>query len=141
MMELAVGFTDKNDTVPARGERVALYIEAYLRTHPGLSLGELAFRLRADKRDLRRLLDQRSVGHRLEENIAAYFGDDFVEHVWRPVVGDGPSRRERELERERAEIAARRERLERDRAQCRRFRPAAPDVLRLVDDEDRSPAL
>lgn len=129
----ALGFTDKNDTVPARGERVASYVEAYLKTHPGLSLGELAFRLRADKRDLRRLLNDRSVGHRLEDALAAYFGADFVDALF--PMARGPSAREQELERERAEVAARRERLERDREMSRRRVSDPAAVLRVVPDQ------
>ena len=55
-----------------------------------------------DKRDLRRLLNEQSVGWRLEDSLAAYFGDDFVEAVFRPVVGDRGSQRLREIERARA---------------------------------------
>jgi hypothetical protein len=128
---------DKNDTVPTRGERVAAYVEAYLRAHEGLSLGELAFRLRADKRDMRRLLNERSCGWRLEDALAAYFGPDFVDAVFAPVCGSGPSLRERELERERAEIAARRERLERDRAARQMARTEGSAVLRMVSDKGR----
>lgn len=113
---MALGITVESNSVPARGERVAAYVEDYMKFHPGLSLGELAFRLKADKRDLRRLLNDRSCGWRLEDALAGYFGDDFVEAVFRPVVGN---RREKELERERAEIAARSERLQRDRAERR----------------------
>lgn len=137
MRTAALGITDKNDTVPGRGERVAAYVEAYFAFHPGLTVGELAFRLKADKRDLRRLLQDRSCGWRLEDSLAAYFGDDFVEAVFRPVIGTGPSRREKELERERAEMAARRERLERDREARREAASEPPGVLRVVRDEDR----
>lgn len=132
-----MGITDKNITKPEpRGERVAAYVDEYLRLHPGLSLGELAFRLRADKRDMHRLLRDRSCGSRLEDDLAGYFGDDFIETVIRrPLLGDGPSRRERELERERAEIAARNERLRRDReARGRRWASPGP-VPRLVSDQ------
>ena len=128
-----MGFADKRDTAPARGERVAAYVEAYLRNHPGLSLGELAFRLRADKRDLRRLLNDRSVGHRLEDSLASYFGAVFVDALF--PQARGPSAREQELERERTEIAARRERLERDRQAARRRGPDPADLLRVVPDE------
>lgn len=128
----------KTATVPSRGERVAAFVDDYLATHPGLSLGELAFRLKADKRDLQRLIRDRSCGHRLEDALAAYFGRVFGEAVFGLLWGDGPSRREQELERERAEIAARRERLERDRAQCRAFRPSPAALLRMVPDQDRS---
>lgn len=128
-----MGITVKNDNLPGRGERVATYVENYLKDHPGLSLGELAFRLRADKRDLRRLINDRSVGHRLEDDLAAYFGADFVDALF--PQARGPSARERELEREKAEITARRERLERDR-EVRRHRLAEPAaVLRVVPDQ------
>lgn len=130
-----MGFTDKNDSLPTRGERVAAYVEAYLKSHPGLSLGELAFRLRADKRDMRRLINDRSVGHRLEDSLAAYFGADFVDALF--PQARGPSAREQELERERAEIAARRERLEREREASRRRGSDPAAVLRVVPDQDR----
>lgn len=127
-----MGFTDRSDNVPARGERVASYLESYLTAHQGLSVGELSFRLKADKRDLRRLLQDRSCGWRLEDSLAAYFGPDFVDAVFAPVVGTGPSIREKELERERAELAARRERLERRREEDRAFAAARPAGLRVV---------
>jgi hypothetical protein len=141
MTGYAMGFIDQNSNVPARGERVASYVDAYLAAHPGLSLGELAFRLRADKRDLQRLVRDRSCGARLEDALAAYFGRDFGEAVFGPLWGDGPSRRERELERERAEIAARRERLERARQECRSFRADPAPLLRVAADQDRKRGL
>jgi hypothetical protein len=142
MRVFELGFTNQKSNEPdPRGERVAAFVDDYMRTHPGLTVGELAFRLRADKRDLQRLIRDRSCGWRLEDALAAYFGDLFVEAVFRPVVGDGPSRRERELERERAEIAARRERLERERAEVRKFRPEPAGVLRLLPDQDRGEAV
>lgn len=131
-----MGITNQSDNVPARGERVARYLQAYFDAHKGLSVGELAFRLRADKRDIGRLLRDRSCGWRLEDSLAAYFGPDFVDAVFAPVIGDGPSIRERELERERAEINARNERLERAR-EARRGAVHGPDPLRLVDDQTR----
>lgn len=127
-----MGITDKSTTVPSRGERVASYVEDYLSAHHGLSVGELSFRLKADKRDLRRLLQDRSCGWRLEDSLAAYFGPEFVDAVFAPVIGQGPSRREIELERERAELAARRERLERRRAEDRAFAAAPAPGLRVV---------
>lgn len=130
-----VGFTVQNDTTPPRGERVATYVEGYLREHAGLSVGELAFRLRADKRDLRRLLNDRSCGWRLEDALAAYFGPVFVDAVFAPVCGSGPSIREKQLEREIAEMAAKRERLERDRADDRAGRVVSGGVLRVVGDK------
>jgi hypothetical protein len=131
-------YTNQKVTEPVapRGERVAEFVETYLKDHPGLSQGELAFRIRADKRDVQRLLRDRSVGHRLEEALAAYFGDWFVETIFRPVIGDCPSQRERELERERADIAARRGLLERQRAEHRAFRVGPPDLLRVVPEQD-----
>lgn len=135
MRAALTGFTDKNDNVPTRGERVADYLESYLSAHHGLSVGELAFRLKADKRDLRRLLQDRSCGWRLEDALAAYFGPDFVDAVFAPVIGRGPSIREKELERERAELAARRERLERRREEDRSFATGRPAGLRVVPDQ------
>jgi hypothetical protein len=116
MMGQAMGITYQNSNEPdPAGERAARFVDDYLAAHPGLSLGELAFRLKADKRDLQRLVRDRSCGWRLADSLASYFGDLFVDALFRPVIGSGPSKREKELERERAEIAARRERLERDR--------------------------
>ncbi len=117
-----MGSYDRKDRVSARGERVATFVENYLQQHPGLTLGELAFRLRADKRDLHRLLRDRSVGYRLEDSLAAYFGPVFIDHVFGALLAAGPSQREIELETERAELAARRERLERLRAEDRLLR-------------------
>lgn len=132
-----LGFTDRNAALPTRGARVAAYVAEYLDAHRGLSNGELAFRLKVDKRDLRRLLAERSCGWRLEDALAAYFGPDFVDAVFAPVIGTGPSIRERELDRERAEIAARRERLERDREARRVAGVQARAAVRLVDGRDR----
>lgn len=128
-----MGFTDQNSNVPARGERVAQYVDSYLTRHRGLSIGELAFRLRADKRDLQRLVRDRSCGWRLEDALAAYFGPDFVEAVFAAVIGDGPSIRLQELERERAEIHARTEALQR----LRSARSAPGRSLRLAADQGR----
>lgn len=135
-------FTHRKVNEPdSRGERVATYVDDYLDHQRGLSVPELAFRLKADKRDLQRLLRDRSCGWRLEDKLAAYFGDDFVEHVFRPVIGSGPSRREAELERERAEITARKERLERDRAARRADRAEGCTPLRVVPGKGRSAAV
>lgn len=130
-----MGFTHQNDSVPARGERVARYVDEYLAVHRGLSLGELAFRLRVDKRDLGRLLRDRSCGWRLEDALAAYFGPTFVDEVFTPLFPSGRSIRELELERERAEIAARYERLARDRQARAGGVPAPRADLRMVDGE------
>lgn len=133
-----MGFIHQKVSVPARGERVADYVEKYLGAHPGLSLGELAFRLKADKRDLQRLLRDRSCGHRLEDALAAYFGRDFGEAVFGLLWGDGPSIRESELERERAAMAARRERLERLRAEDRAFAAGSAPAVRMAADKGRA---
>jgi hypothetical protein len=116
-----------------RGERVAAYVEHYLNSHKGLSLGELAFRLKADKRDMQRLIRDRSCGWKLEDRIAAYFGDDFIDHaIRRPLLGDGPSIRELELDNERADIARRNLDLERARAARRSAGLRSSAGLRMV---------
>lgn len=132
-----LGFTNRKSNVPGRGERVAAYVESYLDAHKGLSLGELAFRLRADKRDLQRLLRDRSVGHALEDALAAYFGRDFGEAVWGELWGRGASQRELELSREIAQLAARRERLERLRQADREAAAERRDRARVAPDQDR----
>jgi plasmid maintenance system antidote protein VapI len=137
-MGMAMVCIDQNSKVPGRGERVATFVEDYLTKHAGLSLGELAFRLHADKRDLQRLLRDRSIGHALEDALAAYFGPIFGQAVWGDLWGSGPSKREKELERERAELAARRERLERLRAADREAAADARDRRRLAADQDRT---
>lgn len=113
------GFTDRNLTVPGRGERVASFVESYLRLHPGLTPGELCVCLKADKRDLERLLRDRSVGHRLEDRLAEYFGQIFIDALFPPEHFGGRAVRERELLRELAEIEARNRRAERERAERR----------------------
>lgn len=132
-----MGRIHQNSNVPTRGERVAAFVEDYLAVHKGLSLGELAFRLKADKRDLQRLVRDRSVGHNLEDNLHAYFGRIFGEAIYGDLWGAGPSKRERELELEKANLAARRERLERERAADRQADAEAAEVRRLRHDEDR----
>jgi hypothetical protein len=128
----AMGNTNQKSNAPGKGERIAAFVDDYLNVHKGLTLGELAFRLKSDKRDLQRLLRDRSVGHALEDNLHAYFGRIFGEAVYGDLWGNGPSRREKELERERAEMAALRERLERDRS-------ASVIGLRMVPDKARRP--
>jgi len=104
-----------NDTFPARGERIATWVEAHMAAH-GLSVGELAFKVRADKRDIRRLLHERSCGPRLNDDLERVFGWDFIEQVATPVVGADPvTARERDLERRQAEVSAIHARLIRER--------------------------
>lgn len=128
---------DRNSNSRTRGERVAAFVEDHLRSHPGLTLSELAFRLKAEKRDVQRLIRDRSVGFALEDALAAYFGRIFGEAVFGDLWGTGASKRERELERERAELAARRERLERLRAADREAAADARDRRRMAPDEGR----
>lgn len=131
MTETAMGFSRENHTLPdRRGERVAQWVKSYMDTQ-GCSPGEVAFRIRQDKRDVERLLSLKSCGHRLEDALAAYFGWPFVEAVMAPVID---SSIEAEIARERAEIAAREERLSRLYRARETYR-AGP---RLVDAESRS---
>ena len=136
-MELAVGFTDRNDRKPARGERIARWLESYMHAY-GLSVGEVAFRVKADKRDIRRLLVDRSCGPRLNDDLEAAFGWDFIEEVATPVVGADPiTAREKAIEETLAAAAALNARLERDRAARAAARSgldvvAAPPALRRV---------
>lgn len=109
-----------------------------MAVHQGLSLGELSFRIRADKRDLRRLLNEQTIGWRLDERLAAYFGDDFVEAMYRPVIGPTGSQRLRELERERSEIAAREARLASRREAARSRGAEDRGHLRLVPEQARA---
>lgn len=122
------GFTDRNDRYPARGERIAAWVERYM-ADSGLSLGELAFRVKADKRDLRRLLQDRSCGPRLNDALEETFAWDFIEAVATPVVGADPiTARERAVEQRLAQAAALHAHVERDRA----VRTAAAPLLALV---------
>jgi hypothetical protein len=129
----ALGFSVEKTIVPAhRGERVARWIADYLSAQR-CSVGELAFRIQQDKRDLQRLLDVKSCGHRLEDALAAYFGWPFVEAVMAPVIDNTI---EAEIARERAEIAAREDRL----ARLERARKGYRTGPRLVDAEAGSGA-
>lgn len=130
MTGLAMGFSSKTNTLPARrGERVAKWVEDYMRVQ-GCSVSEVAFRIRQDKRDVQRLLAMKSCGHALEDALAAYFGWTFVKCIMAPVV---ESSIEAEIAREEAEIAAREERL----AQLYRAREGAGVAPRLADAQDR----
>ena len=110
MGQLMVGFSGNKTTIPQhRGERVAHWVDDYIQAQK-CSVAEVAFRIRQDRRDLQRLLDTKSCGHRLEDALAAYFGWPFVEAVMAPVIETSI---EAEIAKERAEIAAREERLAR----------------------------
>lgn len=126
-----MGFSSEKTTVPAhRGERVAHWVEDYIRVQR-CSVAEVAFRIRQDRRDVQRLLDTKSCGHRLEDALAAYFGWPFVEAVMAPVIDNSI---EAEIARERAEIAAREERL----ARLERARKGHRSRAWLGDAEDRA---
>lgn len=130
-MEGNLGFYREETTIPAhRGQRVAAWVEDYLAAQK-CSVAELAFRIRQDRRDVQRLLDNKSCGHRLEDALAAYFGWGFVRAVMAPVVDTSI---EAEIAREKAEIAAREERL----ARLYRARDEGRPGPRLVDAEGRS---
>ena len=122
-----MGFTVRNDRFPARGERIAAWVEKYMQSN-GLSVGELAFRVNADKRDIRRLITDRSCGPRLNDDLEAAFGWDFIEQVATPVVGADPiSAREAELEKHIRQVEALHARIARERA-ARTFDPASSVV-------------
>jgi hypothetical protein len=124
----ALGFSVNKTTVPAhRGERVAAWVNDYMNAQR-CSVAELAFRINQDRRDLQRLIDTKSCGHRLEDALAGFFGWPFVEAVMAPVID---SSIEAEIAKERAEIAAREERL----ARLERARKGHRAGLRLVDAE------
>lgn len=125
------GFSSEKHTLPERrGERVAAWVLDYMKAQ-GCTASEVAFRIRQDKRDVERLLTLKSCGPRLEDALAAYFGWPFVEAVMAPVI---ESSIEAEIARERAEIAAREERL----ARLYRAREGNRDRPRLVSAEERS---
>lgn len=105
-----MGFYDQKHTFPERrGQRVAAWVADYLATS-GCTISEFAFRVRQDKRDVQRLLETKSCGHRLEDAIAAYFGWPFVKNIMAPVIEGSV---EAEIAKERAEIAAKEARLAR----------------------------
>lgn len=115
------------------GERVSIWLEA-----EGFTAKTLVLRTGLDKRDAQRVLDG-SCGTRAWDRLAATFGWPFIEAVMTPVVGDDPiTAREREIDRERSEIAAREARLDRLRAVTLAAEAGRSGSLRLVAEEDRS---
>ena len=99
-----MGFSTQKTTQPDhRGERVAAWVEDYIRVQR-CSVSEVAFRIQQDKRDLQRLIDTKSCGHRLEDALAAYFGWPFVEAIMAPLISTSI---EAEIAKERREIEAR----------------------------------
>lgn len=130
MTGLAMGFSGEKATFPDhRGARVARWVEDYIRAQK-CSIAEVAFRIRQDRRDVQRLLDTQSCGHRLEDALAAYFGWPFVDAIMAPVIDNSI---EAEIARERAEIAAREERI----ARLYRVSTTARRSPRAADEEDR----
>lgn len=128
----------KSDSVPSRGERIAAWVKRYM-LEAGVSVGELAFRLQIDKRDLRRLLNENSCGPRLNDALEAAFQHDFMDAVAAPLMGgDRIAVLEREIASERAKIAALDRRLEREKAARLARDAAVGGSLRLVAEEDRS---
>lgn len=133
MTGLAMGFSREKTTVPAhRGERIAAWLGDRIASEK-TTVAEIAFRIRQDRRDVQRLLDTNSCGHRLEDALAAHFGWPFVRAVMAPVID---TEIEAEIARERAEIAAREARL----ARLYRARDEGRPGPRLVDPQGREGA-
>lgn len=108
-------FMHQINTFPDRGARVAGWVTGLLAS-TGMSPGEFAHRIGADKRDIQRLLADRSCGHRLEDKIAAAFKWDFVEAVMSPVCGGDPiTVRESLLAERMAEAAEIHDQIQRER--------------------------
>lgn len=134
MTEVAVGFLGNSPRLSEHlGERVSVWLR-----DGGYTAGTLVLKTGLDKRDAQRVLDG-SCGTRAWDRLSATFGWAFVEAIMTPVVGDDPiTAREKELTRERVEIAAREARLERLRAATRATEASTGGALRLVPDEDRT---
>lgn len=129
MTGLALGFSREKTTVPAhRGERISAWVRDRMNTEK-VSVAEIAFRIQQDRRDLQRLLDTNSCGHRLEDALAAHFGWPFVRAVMAPVIDNAI---EAEIAREQAEITAREDRL----ARLYRARDEGRPGPRLVNQKD-----
>lgn len=125
-----MGFSREKTTLPAhRGERIAAWVRDRIAAEK-TTVAEIAFRIRQDRRDVQRLLDTKSCGHRLEDALAAHFGWPFVRAVMAPVIDNEI---EAEIAREKAEIAAREDRL----ARLYRAREAGRPGPRLVNAKDR----
>lgn len=115
MNRFAVGFMGESDQLPGFGRRVGDVLQAHMRARL-MGVGEVALIVKADKRDIRRLLTEGTCGPRLWDSLAAAFGWDFVEAVMSPAIGADPiTAREQELAQHEAQIAALHARLERER--------------------------
>lgn len=133
MTGLALGFSREKTTVPAhRGERIAAWLRDRIASER-TTVAEVAFRIRQDRRDVQRVLDTNSCGHRLEDALAAHFGWPFVRAVMAPVIDNEI---EAEIAREQAEIAAREARL----ARLYRARDDGRPGPRLVGPQGRTEA-
>ena len=136
MRALELGITARSDRYPPRGERIAAWVREYM-ARTGLSVGELAFKVQADKRDVRRLINENSCGPRLNDALEEAFGTDFIDDVSRPVVGDRIARLEREIANDRARIEARHAQIKRERAARMAHGSSVGGELRLVAPDDR----
>jgi hypothetical protein len=111
MRAVAVGFYPNRDTLPPRGDRIATWAERLMQ-RTGMGISELAHRLPADKRDLRRLIAKRSCGPKLNDSFERAFGLDFILNV----SAAGPDEIavfQAELANDHAIIAAREQRIAR----------------------------
>lgn len=137
MAEAALEFMDRNSRIPPRGVRIAAWVETHMRAS-GMSISELAFRIGADKRDVRRLLAENSCGPRLNDLLDAAFKHEFIDAVAAPLVGgDRITVLEREIASERARIASLDARLERETAARLARAAAISEQLGLFSEEDR----
>lgn len=103
--------TGEDATTLRLGERIALWAKAR-----NLGTKEIAMKARLDVRTARAVLEG-GAGGQVFDRLSEAYGWDFIEHVMTPVVGADPiTAREREIEHERREIAAREARLQRLRA-------------------------
>lgn len=105
-------------------QHMGLRVRDFLTTL-GLTEKELSMRVGIDLRTARSAKEG-SCGPHTFDAMSRAFGWDFIEFVMTPVVGADPiTAREREIENERKEIAAREARL--DRARAARRMPVAED--------------
>ena len=107
-MGMAMHFHGGDAELLHLGERVAEWAR-----ERKLTAKEVALAARLDLRTARSVLEG-SCGVRAFDGLARAYGWDFLEHVMTPAVGADPiTAREREIEHEKREIAAREARLDR----------------------------
>ncbi len=131
-----MGFSVKNDRIPPRGERIAAWLEDY-RIRFGMTVNELAFRAGVDARELRRVINEKTCGPRLNDKLEIAFGHEFVDGIALATAGDRIASLEREIAHERANIVGKEAQLAREKALRRAHGAADRGVLRLVPEEDR----